>query len=194
MRFILLILMAFNVAFATTTETSDNEEKIQAAVDKFFVLELLGAEEVQYNNHDCDDYDRSNCLQTACSLMPSYKCDEPEELRAVARMCKQVRGGACIKDACSRLPSYKCDQLEEIDSVARLCSNLPFKAIDTACSFLSAHRCNDLRDLQAVGQVFQNTTYQTLRCLKYTCSQFPSYRCDELRELATVVDICQGNP
>ena len=45
------------------------------------------------------------CVSTVCGFMPSYNCDDQQEILNVAQMCRGNWDGSCVKSACSHLPS-----------------------------------------------------------------------------------------
>ena len=177
--------MAFDIA-------EEDKLIIDKTVDNLILSELIGLKHLDPRCDDDSRPPRGGCLEAVCSKLPSYRCDEPSELRRVNQMCSQVRSGACITNVCAKLPSYRCDEFSELESVAKICSEVPSSGIDAICSYLPSYRCDELSELNSIANMLKSTTRRTIECLKASCSRLPSYKCDELSELKYVLDSCQS--
>jgi hypothetical protein len=143
----------------------------------------------------CDDGhgrpERSDCIDSVCKKIGSYRCDDTSEISEVAQVCARIDDSACIDNVCNRIGSYRCDDLAEINEVSKVCDGIRNSScIDSVCNRIGSYRCDDLAELQSVSNVCSNI--RDVSCIDNVCNRIGSYRCDDLAEIEEVSKACRG--
>ncbi len=140
-------------------------------------------------DHDhCTPGNASDCIEAACSLMPSYKCDDIGELQQIANSCKGNYNGACLRASCKKLPSHQCDDIAEVTKMASSCKgNYGDACVNLTCSLMPSYKCDELTELSSIANFCQHVD---ANCIKAVCDRLPSYKCDDIDEIREVAAAC----
>jgi hypothetical protein len=151
--------------------------------------------ELKLQNHCNDNPNISpkSCIETVCSKVSKYDCDDVSEIQQIAGFCKHNVDGDCIDAVCAKVSKYDCDDLSEVKEVANMCSSqYSAKCFDTACSYLDKFSCDDLSETK---DIIANVCTPDVDpdCIKSVCSKLSKYDCDDLSELKTIAKACSSN-
>lgn len=147
--------------------------------------------EVKHVPRDCrpgDQPDRENCFNAACSLMPSYLCDDQADITRVLEACRGS-DGSCLTTACRHMPSYLCDDVSDITAIATVCRGSNGSCVDAICGKMPSYLCDDKSDLVSVLEICKDVS---VSCVDAVCARLPSYQCDDLSDLKTIARQCAG--
>ena len=93
------------------------------------------------------------CFKAACQELPSYKCDQLDEMKQILSSCQGNYGDLCLKHSFKYLSSYKYDDLTEMSALAASCQGVKeVECIDLLCSEVGAFGCNDLEEMVNINR------------------------------------------
>lgn len=159
MKFVaIMILLCSSLSFAKA-------EKVDTLAAEFFSAQyqtrkvtvkatsLKGLLSFKKNSCDPDQPtgDKKACVDYVCSKMPSYNCDEADELKEIAQSCRAVKSD-CIDTICKKMPSYNCDEGSELTAIAAACRGTDSSCITDVCSRVPSYNCDEPSELIAIAE------------------------------------------
>lgn len=133
----------------------------------------------------------SSCVKVVCSNIPSYQCDEADEIREVTTMCKGNFGGDCLTGVFKKLPKYQYDELSEMADIATQCRNVYGSVcFDFVASKIPSYQLDERDEVIQVLNQCKGVYYDTIDCARFACSKLPSFKCDEADEILDVLNSC----
>lgn len=152
--------------------------------------------ELKLQNINCNDNSPTSpksCIETVCSKVSKYDCDDASEIQQIAGFCKNNVDGDCIDAVCSKVSKFDCDDLSEVKEVANMCSSqFSSKCFATACSYLDKFSCDDLSETKEIITDVCTPDVDP-DCIKAVCTKLSKYDCDDLSELKTIAKTCSSN-
>ena len=131
------------------------------------------------------------CVDAACKHLPSYACDDMNEIREISAACANNRAGQCVDTACSHMPSYNCDDRSEIIEIAKACSGSEGSCLAAACKHMPSYNCDDRSEIVDLAKNCAGLVDGG--CVDSVCAKMPSYSCDDTSEIKQVIQACKGN-
>lgn len=190
-----LFILAFFVSSAMAAKQESMSTKVFADLIKQYATDYQYQKSsplklnLKSSFRPCEDEpEGESCLNTVCAKLPSYKCDDQDEIGSVLEACRGSNA-SCVTEVCEKLPSYKCDDLDELSVVARSCKRVGRNCIKSFCSRMPSYKCDDLDEMEAVAVTCQHTSGS---CIDAVCARLPSYKCDDYDELKAVALQCNG--
>ncbi len=194
MKLLLVFLLLVTSAFAKVeVKSSQDMSKLIQKYASEYQLQKFSSLKINLKlaTHPCEDEPQSggqNCLQTVCSHLPDYACNEQSEISQVLEACRGTNA-ACVDEVCSKLPSYACNEMSELSSIARSCRYAGPNCVETICGRLPEYACNEASEVEAVAVMCRHTSSS---CIEAVCARLPSYACNEISELQVIASQCRG--
>lgn len=133
----------------------------------------------------------TSCVKVVCANLPTYLCDESDEIREVTTMCKGNFGGDCLTSIFKKLPKHQYDSMSEMEEMTTQCRNVyGATCFDFVASKLPSYQLDDKAEVFQVLNQCQSVNYDTVDCASFTCSKLPSYQCDEASEVLDILNSC----
>lgn len=135
--------------------------------------------------------DSISCVKVICNNLPTFKCDDADEIREVTTMCKGNFGGDCLAGVFKKLPKYQYDDLSEMAEIAIQCRNVYGPVcFDFVASKIPSYQLDERDEVIQVLSQCRGVYYDTIDCARFACSKLPSYGCDEADEILDVLNSC----
>jgi hypothetical protein len=130
-----------------------------------------------------------SCIDSVCSHLSPFDCDDASEIQAVAGVCKGNIDGDCVNSYCAKLGKFGCDDFSEVAQVAGLCKGLSSgDCSTTVCNHLGKFGCDDMSEIQSVAGVC--TPNLDPDCLDTVCAKLGKFDCDDISEITSVAKSC----
>lgn len=185
MKWLILFLLSTSLFAVENSKTAP-----QLATE--FYTQLLNSSSNKHSDDQCYPIpDRGSCVKEFCSRMPSWGCDDAEEIQNVTRACSGNYGNKCLANACNKLPTFQRDDFNELSEIAGACRNVfGSECFDFIASKVPSYQVDDRQEVVSVLNQCRSVSAEIMECTKYTCGRLASYACDEVVEIGSVMRNC----
>lgn len=183
------MLIAITLSLSTFAKSNSTQFNYLSAV-------LNNETEIDLKNPPLPDRclppdDTSSCIKSVCARMPSYKCDDINELQDVAKVCKNNFNGQCVDFSCNKLASFNCDDLPEVGLIASSCQQVYGNSCQALfISKLSSFEYDSVDEWVSINTSCRFATSDAVKCVEYTCSRISGHKCDDLDEVRGILNSC----
>lgn len=192
-----LLIFALIFALATPSFAKINSSRIEVLANEFFIKQQLNQRKrssVTITNNHCNSNSPGTspkaCIDTVCSKMSKFNCDDTSEITEVAKACKGNVDGACVDTVCTKLGKFNCDDIDEVSEVAGMCKGTSSnKCVQITCDHLGKFNCDDLSEMKDVmSSVCLPNVDES--CIENVCSKMGKFNCDDISELQAISVSC----